>query len=66
MAPQVVDLDRPAVLGRRPDVLAAALARLLAVAEGLRPAGRVTDRLSPSGQAYGCRPRARPWPAGHL
>ncbi|WP_263447734.1 hypothetical protein [Streptomyces olivaceus] len=36
MAPQVVDLDRPAVLGRRPDVRAAALARLLAVAEGLR------------------------------
>lgn len=30
----------------------AALARLLADADGLRPAGRVTDRLGRSGQAY--------------
>ncbi|KUO18269.1 hypothetical protein AQJ91_26375 [Streptomyces dysideae] len=30
----------------------AALARLLADAEGLRPAGQVTDRLGRCGQAY--------------
>lgn len=46
----------PATGGRRPASLvedfAAALVRLLADADGLRPAGEVTDRLGRPGQAY--------------